>query len=548
MSSTSVALAHEATTHDLWTRAAEVAGRLNRVHGELVEIAAELVEGGHWGDGGFRSPEHLLVVRTGLSPAQAGDVVRIARRRSEVPDAVAALTAGELSIGQAAAVARHGRADHQAGIAKFARTATVPQLRRALSKSVFLDPDTGVPSTTPRPDGDAPIAEPDASTDADQDEAARHDPLAALRAAEARRTADRACARPDLSMHYDEVGRFHLRYSAPAEIGALVEQAVKEAKDALFTAGAGTGGGSAADGAGSVDRLADTQSPRPTYADAIAEIASRSLSTITSTSRASHYRVYIHLDTSGGWVNGGGAIAPRMAARFSCDGTVTPLWESEGRPISVGRNQRILPARTRRLIEDRDRGCRIPGCTTTRFVEIHHLDHWADGGATDYEAQLSLCPFHHDAHHRGDITITGDPTRLDGLTVTNRYGLPIRPPTAGELAPRPSPGACIGDRTDPPGPRPYPSPSGGPMRARDVEFVPDAWQTRRHDPASPAVSTSRLPPLRLIPQAECGPSLARASAPVRVEAAETQHGGAPTGGRRTTSRGPDGASPAGGYP
>ena len=358
----------------------------------------------------------------------------VARRRAEVPDAVAALTAGELSIGQTAVVARHGRADHQAGIAKFARTATVPQLRRALSKSVFLDPDTGMPSTPPPPDGDAPIAAPNEASD-DADEPAHHDPRAALRAAEAKRTADKACARPDLSMHYDEVGRFHLRYSAPAEIGALVEQAVKEAKDALFTAGAGTGGGSGADGAASVDRLADTQSPRPTYADAIAEIASRSLSSITSTSRASHYRVYIHLDTGGGWVNGGGAIAPRMAARFNCDGTITLLWESEGRPISDGRDQRILPARTRRLIEDRDRGCRIPGCTTTRFVEIHHLDHWADGGATDYDAQLSLCPFHHDAHHRGDITITGDPTRLDGLTVTNRYGLPIGPPTVEEGTP-----------------------------------------------------------------------------------------------------------------
>lgn len=36
-------------------------------------------------------------------------------------------------------------------------------------------------------------------------------------------------------MHYDRDGRFQLRYSAPATVGALVEQAVREAKDALFT-------------------------------------------------------------------------------------------------------------------------------------------------------------------------------------------------------------------------------------------------------------------------------------------------------------------------
>ncbi len=512
MSSTAAAVAHEATTHDLWTRAAEVAGRLNRAHGELVEIAAQLVEGGHWGDGGFSSPEHLLVVRAGLSPAQAGDVVRIARRRAELPDAVAALAAGELSIGQAAVVARHGRADHQAGIAKFARTATVPQLRRALSTSVFLDPDTGLPSTASTPDAGAPGSEPapdapsDVSDNADQDGTAHHDPLATLRAAEAQRLADRACARPDLSMHYDESGRFHLRYSAPAEIGALVEQAVKEAKDALFIAAAGTDGSSPGDRAALPGGLAGTQSARPTYADAIAEIASRSLSTISSTSRASHYRVYLHLDTNGGWVNGGGAITPRMAARFSCDGTVTPLWETEGRPVSVGRDQRILPARTRRLIEDRDRGCRIPGCSTTRFVEIHHLDHWADGGATDFDTQVSLCPFHHDAHHRGDITVSGDPTRPDGLTVTNRYGLPIRPPTATELVPvrrvddpsRANAGDAGPPAADPQKSRPYPSPSGGPMRARDVEFVPDAWQAWRQ-PAGEHATDRQPAPLRLVP-------------------------------------------------
>ncbi len=446
MAPTPVAVAHEATTHDLWSRAAAVAGRLNRAHGDLVDVAAELVEGGHWGDGGFSSPEHWLVVRAGLSPAQAADVVRIARRRRELPDTIAALTAGELSIGQVAVVARHAPADHQGGIAVFARTTTVPQLRRALSKSVFLDPNTGLRAepSSPGPDHENALL------------------------------AQQAGRRAELSMHYDHSGRFHLRYCAPAEIGALVEQAVKEAKDALFTA---------------TDPSAAAL-PHPSYADAVAEIANRSLASITSTSRASHYRVYLHLDTDGSWVNGAGPITPRLAARFTCDGTITPLWQTEGRPVSVGRDQRILPARTRRLIQDRDRGCRVPGCTTTRFVEIHHLHHWAHGGATDYDTQVSLCPFHHDAHHRGDLTITGDPTRPDGLTVTNRHGLTLAPPTTADLAP-PDPHT----ETHTPA---YPSPSGGPLHARDVELVPDAWQTWRNPLRSPAIGGPSAPPRSLV--------------------------------------------------
>ena len=83
-----------------------MAGRLNRAHAELVEVAAELIEGKHWGDGGFTSPQHYLVVRAGLSPAHAADVVRVATRRAELPDAAAALGAGELSLDQVSVVAR----------------------------------------------------------------------------------------------------------------------------------------------------------------------------------------------------------------------------------------------------------------------------------------------------------------------------------------------------------------------------------------------------------------------------------------------------------
>ena len=247
----------------------------------------------------------------------------------------------------------------------------------------------------------------------------------------------RACARPDLSMHYDVDGRFQLRYSAPAPIGALVEQALKEAKDALFLDASGPREGEAT-GADQTDSHGIAASDRPTYADALEELAQRSLSSVTSTGRASHYRVYLHLSTDGAWVNGGGALPRRLIDHFVSDGVVQPVWETEGRPVSVGRSMRILPRRSRRLIEDRDRGCRFPGCTASRFVEIHHLHEWAAGGATDVDNQVSLCPFHHDAIDRGDFTIAGDPTRPDGLLVTNRYGVRVRPPTRPSSPPHPA--------------------------------------------------------------------------------------------------------------
>ncbi|MFC8501124.1 DUF222 domain-containing protein [Pedococcus sp. NPDC057267] len=349
MSPTPLALARDTRERELWARTAQVAGRLNRAQAELVEVARELIEDRHWGDGGFRSPEHYLVVRAGLSPEHAADVVRVARRREELPAAVRALDAGELSLDQVAVVARRVPSTHQEQMTRLARHATVPHLRRMCARHVF-DQGGGTPAGAPGQPVEAP------GQPVDGRPTMVRDSLAGQSAPERR-----ACDKPELAMHYDADGRFHLRYSAPATVGALVEQAIKEAKDALVTANRDTahGGdadekraGSAAEGAG----CGAASTGRPTYADALEELANRSLASIASTSRASHYRVYLHLSTDGAWVNGGHAIPLRLLGRFVSDGVVQPVWETEGRPVSVGRGMRILPERTRRLVEDRDRG------------------------------------------------------------------------------------------------------------------------------------------------------------------------------------------------
>jgi hypothetical protein len=157
------------------------------------------------------------------------------------------------------------------------------------------------------------------------------------------------------------------------------------------------------------------------------------------------------------------------------------VWEIDGHPVNVGRSQRVVPHRTRVLILDRDRGCRFPGCGSTRNLEIHHLVHWRDGGPTDDANLLALCPFHHDGHHRAEFTITGDPTRLDGLVFTTGTGLLIGPPRS----PRP-PRLTVADEPDEPDqhgppdrrrPRPrlglrYPAPTGGPLHLHLVDFTP----------------------------------------------------------------------------
>ena len=73
-----------------------------------------------------------------------------------------------------------------------------------------------------------------------------------------------------------------------------------------------------------------------------------------------------------------------------------------------------------------------PGCGATRGLHAHHIRHWEDGGPTELDNLVLLCPFHHRLHHSGGITITGPAAHLvvtdaDGNTLDP--GSLARPPT-----------------------------------------------------------------------------------------------------------------------
>jgi hypothetical protein len=67
-----------------------------------------------------------------------------------------------------------------------------------------------------------------------------------------------------------------------------------------------------------------------------------------------------------------------------------------------------IPDAVRRLIWARDHGrCRVPGCRSTRNLDLHHIRHREDGGDHTADNLLFLCAGHHRAHHDGAISITG---------------------------------------------------------------------------------------------------------------------------------------------
>ncbi|MEO6271395.1 MAG: DUF222 domain-containing protein, partial [Lautropia sp.] len=82
-------------------------------------------------------------------------------------------------------------------------------------------------------------------------------------------------------------------------------------------------------------------------------------------------------------IENGPSLAVQTARRLSCDASlVTLIEDNTGRPLNVGRKTRTIPPAIRRALRSRDTSCRFPGCTHTRFLDGHHIRHWAQGGET----------------------------------------------------------------------------------------------------------------------------------------------------------------------
>ena len=108
----------------------------------------------------------------------------------------------------------------------------------------------------------------------------------------------------------------------------------------------------------------------------------------------------------------GTPLLPETLRRLLCDARLQVQVDNrEGTAVGVGRTTRTIPPWLARIVRQRDKGCRYPGCGRIRWIHIHHIIHWAEGGPTDLDNLISLCPFHHRLLHEGGWRISGDPNR-----------------------------------------------------------------------------------------------------------------------------------------
>ena len=141
---------------------------------------------------------------------------------------------------------------------------------------------------------------------------------------------------------------------------------------------------------------------------------------VESGTRAERYQVMVHCDAATLAAEGepgrsdldGIRVSAETSRRMACDAAVVAMVHAKNGSLlkdssllNVGRRTRTIPPHIRRALEERDRGCRFPGCGC-RFTEAHHVKHWADGGETSLRNTLLLCRRHHRAVHEGQVKVS----------------------------------------------------------------------------------------------------------------------------------------------
>jgi len=378
---------------------AELAGQRNAIDARIVEIAAEIDRDELWAAAGARSTANWVAWKAGVSPSRAQAIAAIAHRYDEFPSCIEGLAQGRFSVDQVGVIAQHGLPGSDEHFAVMAECATVTQLRTALKMQPKPTPE---PQPDPDEDEPAPVGEPG--------------PQVSI------------TSRSDDQYTYWQITLPHVE-------NAAFEAALGSHRDALvaeWSAGDPDGRKPIPGAAAAFLRLID--------ASWDAEAAARPHGQRTTVV------VHVDVDTRLSALHLGPVLPDSDRRYLTCDATCEVWFHRDGQVIGASRSTRTVNRRLRRALEHRDRCCVVPGCGATRALHAHHLVHWEDGGPTELWNLALVCPYHHRAHHRGLITITGP---ADQLVVTDAAGRAL---TSASLARTPT--------QPPPDVAPCPGPTG----------------------------------------------------------------------------------------
>ena len=343
------------TIDDLDAAICTLAATLNAETHRLLTLVREFDDRMGWAKWSCRSCAEWLAWRCGVSLSAAREKVRTAQALRSLPSIGAAFAEGRLSYSKVRALTRVVEWADEDVLLSYALQATAAQVEERCRQIRNGRPES------------ASIAQ-------------------------------HAWERRSVTLFRDAArGVMRMSVELPIEEGEVISQAL----DRAVAAGEAPAG---------IEFNANAW--RAQQADALVAIAKQYLAggEAASSASADRYQVVVHVDESALRGGIGRADVPiDTVKRLSCDGSVVSITEAEdGTPLDVGRKQRTVPALLKRALWARDRGCSFPGCDHKHYVDAHHIEHWADGGATTLDNLTLLCSHHHRLLHEGGFRVRRD--------------------------------------------------------------------------------------------------------------------------------------------
>ena len=310
-----------------------------------------------WYKQGAKNCAHWLSWRIGMSPATSRDRLRVAHALGGLPLIDAALANGRISYSKVRAMVRVATPKNEASLLNMALYSTASQLER-ICRGVRLV-QQGQGEATPQ---------------------------------------------RFVSSQSMQDGTIQIQARLNADEATLVLQTIAQVKSAL-------------------NREREQGTPAASRADALVRLVQRfaaqseqlgdeELSAVRT--GADQAQVVVHLEASqleegalDATLEDGTHVSAETLRRVSCDcSMVTITQDRRGDPLDVGRKTRRIHPALRRAVQSRDKGvCRFPGCSCSRFIDVHHIEHWLHGGETKLDNLISLCPAHHQLIHEGGFTV-----------------------------------------------------------------------------------------------------------------------------------------------
>ena len=426
----------ECRQRELDDRIGVLSAQVHALEAELVGVLAEFDEVQGWQGQGWRSFAHYVSVRTNFVPRDAERLVSVAARVDDLPSLLADARRGQVSVGVLASAARVVTPENEAKVADIVRACTPRQAQRVLAAYRSLRP-----------------AVEDAVDDAVDDAGDDH-------------PAD------DLELDHwwrnwvDDHGRYRIDGALDKLTGELLEQARRaviaemersaaaESSDAVEAADAAE-----ASGAGVSNRRVSAVESIAAMAATVLEHASgagvrdrggeRFAVQVVCDVETLAEALGFDIDRNLPFGLGSRAYLPRTGSHLSdaelsravCEGTLQMLIDHDGQPLWLGMEKRLFNRHQRRALRHRAGGqsaCEFPGCPTTRFVEVHHIDGVADeDGPTDVDNGVLLCSFHHHELHRKRWRVVCNGSQLTFYDGTRCLG------STGPPCPQPGPHADV---------------------------------------------------------------------------------------------------------